>query len=64
MEAKKKKIDGLLSLLANESTADSRRLLRKYGMDDAKNHRDLELKLAELYKNASDKIQMDKVIKV
>jgi hypothetical protein len=60
MEAKKKKIDGLLSLLANESTADSRRLLRKYGMDDAKNHRDLELKLAELYKSASDKIQMDK----
>lgn len=60
MEAKKKKIDGLLSLLANEATADSRRLLSKYGMPDARNHKDLELKLAELYKNAGDKIQMDK----
>ena len=45
MEAKKKKIDGLLSLLANEATADSRRLLSQYGMPDAKNHKDLELVL-------------------
>lgn len=60
MEAKKRKIDGLLSLLANESTADSRRLLKKYGMPDAKNHKDLEFKLAELYRNSADKVEMDK----
>lgn len=60
MEQNKKKIDGLLSLLANEATADSRNLLKKYSKPDAKNTRDLELKLADLYKTAPDKIIMDK----
>jgi hypothetical protein len=60
MEQNKKKIDGLLSLLANEATADSRNLLKKYSKPDAKNTRDLELKLADLYKTAPDKIVMDK----
>lgn len=60
MEQQKKKIDGLLSLLANEATSDSRKLLVKYNKPDAKNTRDLELKLADLYKNADDKIEMDR----
>jgi hypothetical protein len=60
MENKKKKIDGLLSLLANEATGDSRRLLKKYNREDATNHRDLESKLADLYKNCDDKLQIEK----
>jgi len=60
MEVQKKKIDGLLSLLANESTSKSRSLLKKYNQPDAKNHRDLELKLANLYKTSEDKKLMDK----
>lgn len=60
MEVQKKKIDGLLSLLANESTNKSRWLLKKYNQPDAKNHRDLELKLANLYKTSDDKKLMDK----
>ena len=50
----------LMTLLANESTSDSRKLLKKYGVDDASNHKDLEIKLAELYFNTPDKIQMEK----
>jgi hypothetical protein len=60
MEQNKKKIDGLLSLLANESTSDSRNLLKKYSKPDAKNTRDLELKLADLFKTAPDKIEIEK----
>jgi hypothetical protein len=60
MEQQKKKIDGLLSLLANEATTDSRNLLKKYNKPDARNTKDLELKLADLYKNADDKIEMDR----
>lgn len=60
MEVQKKKIDGLLSLLANESTNKSRGLLKKYNQPDAKNHTDLELKLANLYKTSADKKLMDK----
>jgi hypothetical protein len=60
MEVQKKKIDGLLSLLANESTNKSRGLLKKYNQPDAKNHKDLELKLANLYKTSEDKKLMDK----
>jgi hypothetical protein len=60
MEVQKKKIDGLLSLLANESTEKSRGLLKKYNQPDAKNHMDLELKLANLYKTSADKKLMDK----
>lgn len=50
----------LMTLLANESTSDSRKLLKKYGVGDASNHKDLEVKLAELYFNTPDKIQMEK----
>jgi hypothetical protein len=50
----------LMTLLANESTSDSRKLLKKYGWKDADNHKDLEIKLAELYTNTPDKIQLEK----
>ena len=50
----------LMTLLANESTSDSRKLLKKYGFKDADNHKDLEVKLAELYFANPDKIQIEK----
>jgi hypothetical protein len=50
----------LMTLLANESTSDSRKLLKKYGLKDADNHKDLEVKLAELYFANPDKIQIEK----
>jgi hypothetical protein len=50
----------LMTLLANESTSDSRKLLKKYGFKDADNHKDLEVKLAELYFATPDKIQIEK----
>jgi hypothetical protein len=50
----------LMTLLANESTSDSRKLLKKYGKQDASNHKDLEVKLAELYFANPDKIQIEK----
>ena len=50
----------LMTLLANESTSDSRKLLKKYGWQDATNHKDLEVKLAELYFATPDKIQIEK----
>lgn len=50
----------LMTILANEATADSRKLLKKYNRPDAKNHTDLEQKLAELYFNTPDKVQLEK----
>ena len=50
----------LMTILANEATADSRKLLKKYNRPDATNHSDLEQKLAELYFNTSDKVQLEK----
>jgi hypothetical protein len=50
----------LMTILANEATADSRKLLKAYGKPDAKNHIDLEQKLAELYFNSTDKVQIEK----
>lgn len=50
----------LMTLLANESVAESRSLLKKYGFPEAKNYKDLELKLAELYYATPDKIQLEK----
>lgn len=58
--SKKQKISGLLSLLSNEATADSRKLLKQKGLPDAKNHKDLEFKLAELYRNSDDKKDIEK----
>lgn len=50
----------LLTLLANESTDGSRKLLKKYNKPDAVNHEDLERKLAELYFSTIDKIELEK----
>ena len=50
----------IMGLLAECSTDDAKRLLRKYGLPDAKNKQDLELKLATLYKKCDDKKQLEK----
>lgn len=50
----------LMTLLANESTSDSRKLLKKYNKPDAVNTADLEVKLAELYYSVPDKIVFEK----
>ena len=50
---KKKKVH-ILSLLANNATGASRRLLKRHGIDDAKSHKDLEYKLAMLYKSKKE----------
>jgi|688.fasta_scaffold01602_25 hypothetical protein len=55
-----KKDISLLTLLANESTSDSRKLLKKYKKEDAKSYLDLEQKLADLYFSAPDKIAIEK----
>jgi len=55
-----KKDVSMLALLANSNTHNCRLLLKKLGEEDAKNHLDLELKLAEIYKAAPDKIVIEK----
>jgi hypothetical protein len=50
----------LMTVLANEATGPSRKLLKEYGMPDAKNYSDLEIKLAELYFNTTDKVALEK----
>jgi hypothetical protein len=50
----------LMTLLANEATDGSRKLLKKYGELDAKNYKDLEVKLAELYFKTTDKVTLEK----
>ena len=50
----------MLALLANANTHNCRLLLKKLGEPDAINHHDLELKLAEIYQKAPDKIVIEK----
>ena len=50
----------LMTILANEATDGSRKLLKKYAKPDAKSHTDLEQKLAELYFETADKVQLEK----
>ena len=50
----------LMTLLANESTSDARKLLKKYGKPDPKSYSELEVKLAELYFETPDKVQLEK----
>ena len=50
----------MMCLIANENTSGSRKLLKKLGKSDAKNHDDLELSLAKLYKDAADKLVVEK----
>ena len=49
-----------MTLLANEATADSRKLLKKYNKADAKDCSDLEVKLAQLYFDTPDKLAIEK----
>lgn len=49
-----------MTLLANESTSDARKLLKKYGKPDPKSYAELEVKLAELYFETQDKVQLEK----
>lgn len=49
----------LMTLLANEATSDSRKLLKKYGQSDAIDHADLEVKLANLYFQTDDKKKLE-----
>jgi hypothetical protein len=46
----------LLGVISNGSTADARRLLKKYDYPDATDHDDLEYKLTTLYRSIDDKI--------
>lgn len=50
----------LMTLLANESTSDARKLLKKYNKGDANDYQDLEVKLANLYYEAPDKLAIEK----
>lgn len=50
----------LMTLLANESTSDARKLLKKYNKPDANSFQDLEVKLAKLYYEAPDKLVIEK----
>lgn len=60
MDKRREKIDGLLSLLSVEATTESRNLLKKHGKPDAKNHKDLESKLAQLFYECDDKKAIEK----
>ena len=50
----------LMTVLANEATGPSRKILKEYGQPDAKDYKDLEVKLAELYFNTQDKVALEK----
>jgi hypothetical protein len=50
----------LMTLLANEATDGSRKILKEYGEPDAKDYKDLEVKLAELYFKTPDKVELEK----
>lgn len=50
----------LMTLLAYEATDGSRKILKEYGEKDARNHKDLEVKLAELYFKTPDKKTLEK----
>lgn len=59
MNSRKQEIT-LMTLLANEASKESAGILEKYNKPKAKNHADLEVKLAELYFELPDKIQIEK----
>lgn len=57
---KKTEYKTLLSALAYGSPDDSQKLVIKYGGDKAKNYEDLEYKLAQIYANSPDKIEIER----
>tara|TARA_R110000803_G_scaffold21216_1_gene53635 strand:- start:1087 stop:1611 length:525 start_codon:yes stop_codon:yes gene_type:complete len=59
LKQKKQEIT-LMTLLANESAKESANILSKYGIPKAKNHYDLEVKLAKLYFSPkTDKLKLE-----
>lgn len=50
----------IMELLAYNSTVPSRKILKKYGKEDAKGYKDLQIRLENLYKETPDKIQLEK----
>lgn len=61
MKSKSNKADiTIMTLLAHEATSDARKLLKSYGVPDAKSYNDLEIKLSELYVKTPDKIAFEK----
>lgn len=59
MNSRKQEIT-LMTVLANEAAKESANVLAKYNKPKAKNHEDLEVKLAELYFEQPDKISIEK----
>jgi hypothetical protein len=59
MEQNKEAIS-LLKVLSQGSTQKSRDLIKSYGKGDAMNYADLEVKLADLYRTAPDKVEIEK----
>ena len=60
MKQNNKEAISLLKVLAQGSTDKARELLKSHGKGDAMNYADLEAKLAELYRTAPDKIEIEK----
>jgi len=60
MSNQKKEYKTLLSVLANGSTDNARKLLKKHSGEDAKDTKDLELKLAKMYAYSPKKIDIEK----
>lgn len=56
----KKRDITLMTVLAYESTNDAQKLLKKYNQAPGKDYADLEVKLANLYFNVPDKVQLEK----
>lgn len=52
----------ITELISVNKTADARKLLKKYGKEDAKDYADLENKLTKLYQETEDKKQLEKEI--
>jgi hypothetical protein len=50
----------IMGLLAECSTDDAIKLLKKYGLPDAKTTQEIEFQLAKLYKTCDDKKQLEK----
>lgn len=57
---KRKQEITLMTILANEADKESRHILKKYNKPNARDHADLEVKLAELYFEQDDKLAIEK----
>jgi len=50
----------IMELLAYNSSVPARRILKKYGKDDATGFKDLQIRLENLYKEVQDKVELEK----